>query len=118
MRRSRNLDMRFHRLLEIATRIGFDIISPGSAYISESELTLLCWIAVAQRMAGPIYGPDSRCLAEVVLRCANALDSVFLRLPPITMYISCFREAGCNRRSAMAGIQDTGLAEPIVGMRA
>lgn len=35
--------------------------------------------------------PDNRCLAEIVSRCAEALDAAALRLPPMTMYISRFR---------------------------
>jgi len=54
---------------------------------------LLCWIAAAQRMAGPMSMPDNRCFAEIVRRCADALDAAAPRLPPMTMYISRFRDA-------------------------
>jgi hypothetical protein len=92
--RRNDLELRFHRLRQIAARSGLEVMAPGSAYVSQSELTLLCWIAAAQRMAAPMSMPDNQCLAEIVRRCAEALDAADLRLPPITMYISRFRDAG------------------------
>lgn len=92
--KSRDLDVRFRRLRRIAARAGIEAMPPGSAYVSQNELMLLCWIAEAQREAGPDSVPDNRCLAAVVRRCAQALVVASLRLPPLTLYFSRFREAG------------------------
>lgn len=91
--RSKELDLRFRRLRQIAVRAGFGVMAPGSSYVSQHELSLLCWIAEAQREIGPVSVPASRCLAAAVQRCAEALDAASLRLPPLTLYFSRFREA-------------------------
>lgn len=93
-RSTRELEVRFRRLRQIAARAGLEIMPTGTAYVSQSELTLLSWIAEAQRVAGPFSVPDNRCLAEIVRRCAEALSTASLRLPPLTLYISRFREVG------------------------
>ncbi|MFT4052869.1 MAG: hypothetical protein QM681_00055 [Novosphingobium sp.] len=51
--RTGDLDARFHRLRQVAARAGLEVMAPDSAYVGQGELTLLCWIAAAQRMAGP-----------------------------------------------------------------
>lgn len=93
-RKSRDLDVRFRRLRQIAGRAGLETMAPGCAYVGQHELMLLCWIAEAQRVSSPGSGPDNRCLATAVRRCAEALDAVSLRLPPLTLYFSRFKEAG------------------------
>lgn len=89
--KSRDLDVRFRRLRQIAARAGLEVMPPGSSYVSQNELMLLCWIAEAQRGVGPVSAPDNRCLAEGVRRCALALDTASIRLPPLTLYFSRFR---------------------------
>ncbi len=52
-RLTRDLDIHFRRLRQIAARVGFDIMPAGSSYVTQSELTLLCWIAAATARTDP-----------------------------------------------------------------
>ena len=42
--RRKDLELRFHCLRKIVGKVGFEVRAPGSAYVSQSELTLLGWI--------------------------------------------------------------------------
>lgn len=76
----------FNRLRQIAERKGYVILSIGAGYLGDDELTLLGWIAAAQRTTATHLQSPDRCLRAALRRCAIALEEEGLRLRPLTLY--------------------------------
>ncbi|MPS68674.1 hypothetical protein ACLIMP_17440 [Novosphingobium aerophilum] len=76
----------FVRLRTLATRRALTVLQPGTLYLGDDELTLLGWIAAAQRQVSRRFRPDDRCLAASIERCAGILDEAGLHLHPLTLY--------------------------------
>jgi len=78
----------FTELRRLAARHGLAILSPASPYLGADELTLLAWLAGAQRVIGPgsAPAPGDPAFAAALLRCADLLDAMGLRLSPLTLY--------------------------------
>ena len=74
------------RLRHLARRKGLVIQDPGALYLGDDELTLLSWVAAAQRVAAAHLRPADRCLAAIIARCASLLEEAGLRLYPLTLY--------------------------------
>jgi len=79
------LGAQFGKLRDLAMRNALVIHSPGTPYLSLNELTLLGWLAQAQRVAAyrQSFHPDAM-LTMTVVHCAGTLDALGLRLslPP------------------------------------
>ena len=74
----------FTRLRELAARNSLVIHRPGTPFLSPSELTLLGWLAQAQRVTGyrrPFH-PDAM-LTMTIVHCAGTLEALGVRLAPI-----------------------------------
>ncbi|RJG55897.1 hypothetical protein D0Z70_07650 [Sphingobium terrigena] len=73
--------MQFARLRDLATRNVLVIHRPGTPYLSPGELTLLGWLALAQRIASyrQSFHPDPS-LTMTVVHCAGTLDALGVRL--------------------------------------
>lgn len=82
----------FLRLRILARRQGIALLPPGTPYLGEGELTLLSWIAAAQRTVPAGFRPANACLAAVAARCAGRLGDLGLRLYPFTLYSHHLRE--------------------------
>ena len=76
----------FVRLRHLARRKGLVIRRPDVLYLGDDELTLLSWIAAAQRIAVAHLRPTDRCLAAIITRCAALLEGAGFRLYPLTLY--------------------------------
>ncbi len=76
----------FARLRDLAARNALMIHPPGTGWLSPNELTILGWLAQAQRIAGyrRDFHPDAT-LTMTVVHCAGTLDAlgVRLNLPPL-----------------------------------
>ncbi|MFT3966311.1 MAG: hypothetical protein QM690_10555 [Sphingobium sp.] len=77
--------MQFGRLRDLAVRNALVIHPPGTPFLSVNELTLLGWLALAQRVAGyrRQFHPDAM-LTMTVVHCAGTLDALGIHLPPLT----------------------------------
>ncbi len=76
----------FGKLRTLAERHGFTIARPGTPYVTVHELTLLGWLASAQR----VQGYSRAChydamLAMTVVHCAGTLDALGIRLPALAI---------------------------------
>jgi hypothetical protein len=76
----------FTRLRVLASRQGLIIQDADARYLGDDELTLLSWLAAAQRVAVRHLRPQNRRLAAVLTRCAVLLEKAGLRLYPFTLY--------------------------------
>jgi hypothetical protein len=76
----------FRRLRQAAERQGLAILPLETRYLGDDELTLLGWIAAAQRSKAGELRPADRCLHAIVCRCARMLEEEGLRLYPLTLY--------------------------------
>ncbi len=76
----------FRRLRHIAARKDMEILSPQTRYLGDDELTLLAWLAAAQRINAADMLPADRCLFAVIARCARLLEEADLKLYPLTLY--------------------------------
>jgi hypothetical protein len=76
----------FRRLRQIAGRKGYVILSASAGYLGDDELTLLGWIAAAQRTTASHLQRADRCLLAALQRCAVVLEEEGLRLRPLTLY--------------------------------
>ncbi len=85
----------FSELRRLAARSGYTILPPSTRYVGDDELRLLSWLAGAQRIAGTDPLPeDDPALAAALHLCAGLLDDMGLRLSPLTLYSSRFRDGG------------------------
>lgn len=77
----------FTALRSLAQKEGFRIMPQETAFVSPCELTLLSWLARAQRTHAPgCQPPRHPILAETIDQCAEALTRMDLRLYPLTFY--------------------------------
>lgn len=76
----------FVSLRHLARRQGLQIQHPDALYLGDDELTLLSWIAAAQRIAAVHLRPVDRYLAAIITRCASLLEEAGIRLYPLTLY--------------------------------
>ncbi|WP_179041503.1 hypothetical protein [Sphingobium lactosutens] len=83
----------FTLLRQLAERRGMMLHPPGTPYISESELTLLSWIANGQRVSEPPLPDDDCRLAIVMSHIAMLLNQMRLRLSPLTLHSVRVRQA-------------------------
>lgn len=75
----------FTELRRIAIRDGFSVLPPSAPYMGADELTVLAWLAAAQRVFAPDYAPEADpALRAAILRCAGLLDGMGLRLSTLT----------------------------------
>lgn len=72
-------------LRDEASAFGLPIQPPKTAYVSQAELTVLAWLAEAQRV-GARSPTDLDVLNAAIRRCATGLNALGLRLSPITLY--------------------------------
>ncbi|WP_334185855.1 hypothetical protein [Novosphingobium sp.] len=77
----------FAELRDLARQEGLKIMPPETAFLSSGELTLLSWLARAQRSHAPgCRPPDHPRLAAAIEACARILSRMNLRLYPLTLY--------------------------------
>lgn len=89
----------FAALRTAALAGGLSVQPPESPYLGEDELRLLGWLAQAQRLEGlATSGPPQPSLLEALTICAQVLDSLGLRLSPLTLYGG--RDSGDGRSTA------------------
>ncbi|WP_395396591.1 hypothetical protein WBP07_28355 [Novosphingobium sp. BL-8A] len=74
------------QLRHLADSRGITVLPPGANYLSNSELTLLAWIAAAQRTAYRALFPPDPIIASLVERCALRLCKDGLLLQPFSLY--------------------------------
>ncbi|WP_146037385.1 hypothetical protein [Novosphingobium guangzhouense] len=83
----------FARLRDLARAGGYPVLPVGTPYVGASELMLLSWLAVAQRVVAPgCQAPSQDDLASVISTCAERLSAKGLRLYPLTLYAHRLRE--------------------------
>jgi hypothetical protein len=73
----------FAQLRESAVREGMIVFPPNAPYISGDEMTLLSWIAQAQRMGWQREAVDPR-FAALIAQCARELLRSQIRLSRIS----------------------------------
>ncbi|WP_313392138.1 hypothetical protein [Sphingobium yanoikuyae] len=84
----------FARLRDLAQAGGHPVLPVGTLYLGNSELLLLSWLAVAQRIIAPkCEGPSQTDLASAIAACADTLISMGLRLYPISFYAHRLRQS-------------------------
>ena len=76
----------FLTLRALACANSLSIQPAGAPYVSEGELTLLAWIAAAQRMDGLATTKLNPDMAGVIRLCAEQLSAHHLQLSPLTLY--------------------------------
>lgn len=79
-------EQQFRRLRDLAGRGGLRVNAPGTAWLASDELTLLSWLAQAQRVAGytrPFHVDGV--LTLTVVHCAGTLNALGVQLPPLTL---------------------------------
>ncbi|MFT3967242.1 MAG: hypothetical protein QM690_15305 [Sphingobium sp.] len=78
--------VQFGRLRALAIKNGLAVQPPASPFVSGDELSLLAWLAQAQRVAGygEIFHPDAA-LTLTIAHCAGTLDAIGIRLPPLAL---------------------------------
>jgi hypothetical protein len=78
------------RLWDLARAHGLELLPPGTQYVSEDELAILCWLAEAQRQAGArtcrLQDDDFR---SVLVQCGRVLAQLGMFLPSQTMHVFC-----------------------------
>ena len=84
----------FARLRELAAAEGYAILPPDTPYLGEAELTLLSWIAAAQRTVTAGCEPAAHPLGTVISHCAKILGEMGLRLYPLSLYSPRLRNMG------------------------
>ena len=92
----------FAALRETAIACGLSVQPPQSPYLAEDELRLLGWLAQAQRMEGlDAAGPRQPQLLAALTGCAHPIDTLGLRLSPLTLYGG--RDSGDSAAGARPG---------------
>jgi len=76
----------FVDLRRLAEQHGLTVQPPATPFISVEEMTLLSWLAEAQRISYSDCARDDPRLVAAVARCAGMLDGIGLRLSPLTLY--------------------------------
>lgn len=77
----------FAALRRLAEKEGFRIMPPNTQFVTPCELTLLSWLARAQRTNAPgCQPPRHPVLAAAIDQCAEILGQMDLRLYPLTFY--------------------------------
>lgn len=77
----------FARLKSLADARGLRILAPGTRFASAAELTLLGWLADAQRLVATGSAPDDPDFLETIRRCGQALTQMNLHLPPLSLHV-------------------------------
>ncbi|MGF7156255.1 hypothetical protein [Novosphingobium gossypii] len=94
MARSVDVADLFAQLRILAAQEGYPIMPGGTPYLSDGELVLLSWLAVAQRMVAPgCKSPGPPRLALAIENCAKVLTAMRLRLYPLSLYAHRVRGA-------------------------
>ena len=84
----------FSDLRQEAARQGLTVQPFETPYISQAELTLLSWLAEAQRITVPSTAPGDAGLTAALAGCAGLLDGLGLRLSPLSLYGARLRAHG------------------------
>ena len=76
----------FGRLRDLAHRAGMRVNVPGTTWLGRDELSLLAWLAQAQRVLGYTKSfHRNATLTLTVVHCAGTLNALGIQLPPLTL---------------------------------
>jgi hypothetical protein len=83
----RSIASSFSQLRRLARREGYVVLQRDAGFLSSDELVLLAWLAMGQRRLTPgCRKPTPPELAAAISECSTALESLKLRLYPLTFY--------------------------------
>lgn len=83
----RSIARSFGRLRTLARQEGYVVLPCDAGFLSPDELVLLAWLAMGQRRLTPgCRKPAPPELAAAISECSTALESLRLRLYPLTFY--------------------------------
>jgi murein tripeptide amidase MpaA len=79
-------EAQFGRLRDLAHRAGMRVNVPGTSWLGRDELSLLAWLAQAQRVLSytKSFHRDAM-LTLTVVHCAGTLNALGIQLPPLTL---------------------------------